>query len=149
MKPIKLTCKIEAISDHFALKLPEDARPMVQELLRLCFEKRGGFVSFQLSMPRRPRSTGYKSQSHHFNGHVQQISMETGQPFEDVKKFLKGQAVSQGYPMLTKDGGAPLLDLWGNVQGISEADSSVEECGILIDAAHQFAAEFGINLIEE
>jgi hypothetical protein len=32
--------------------------------------------------------------------------------------------------------------------GISESDSSVEECAILIEAAHMLAAELGIVLEE-
>ena len=45
---------------------------------------------------KRRRSTGYKSQNHHLNGHIQQIAMSTGQPFEDIKKYVKQmQAILQ------------------------------------------------------
>lgn len=145
---------MEQKDDHFALKLPESVRGLSQEILKYCFDKRGGFVSFSLSAPKRPRSTGKGSQSHHFNGHVQQVATETGQPFESVKMFIKHEAITRGYPMLSlKDDegdytGVPLLDLYGNTQGISEADATVEEAILLIDEIHQFAAEYSIILVE-
>ena len=97
---------------------------------------------------RKARSTGYKSQNHHLNGHIQQIAMSTGQPFDDIKKYLKQQAISMGYPILERFG-QPVRDLWGNIQGISESDSTVEQCALLIECAHQLASELNIILQED
>lgn len=105
-------------------------------------------VHILIEPPRRPRTTGEKSQNHHLNGHIQQISMETGQPFDDVKKYIKQQAVSMGYPMLERFG-RPVNDMWGHPVGISEADASASECSLLIEQAHMLAAELGIILREE
>ena len=154
MKGFKLTCKIQKKDDHYSLKLPEDYKRSMHELMKYCFDKRGGFCSFSISTPKKPRSTGAKSQSHHFNGHVTQISRETGQPFESVKTYLKAEAVTRGYPALMEidEQGREvghLLDLRGNVQGISEADCTSEDCVHLIDQAHQFADEYNIKLREE
>lgn len=148
MKQIKLTVKVEQHDDHFSLKLPETGRKMVQEMLEFCFDKRNAFVSFALSPPRRPRSTGSKSQSHHINGHCQQIAMETGMPFDEVKKFIKLKAIDRGYPFIVDKKGEPIKDYWNNLIGISESDSSIEECKLLIDTVHQFAAEWEISLNE-
>ena len=56
-----------------------------------------------------------------------------------------------GYPMLTRkrmDKGQiveeVVTDWYGNPRGISEADSSVSECSILIDSAMMLASELGI-----
>jgi len=154
MKGIKLTCPIEKKNDHYSLKLPEDYQKAMHELMRHCFEKKGGYCSFSIMAPKRTRSTGDGSQSHHFNGHVQQIATCTGQPFEDVKKYLKAKAIGRGYPILMGTDKAgnetdPILDLWGNGQGISEADCTVEECCYLIEESHQLADEMGLKLIEE
>lgn len=149
MKGIKLTCPVQKKDDHYSLKLPEDYQKAMHELMKHCFEKKGGFCSFSLMPPRRARSTGANSQSHHFNGHVQQIATCTGQPFEDVKKFLKANAITRGYPILRSEDEIPILDLWGNAQGISEADCTVEECCHLIEESHQLADELGLKLIEE
>ncbi len=149
MKGIKLTCKIQKKDDHYSLKLPEDYKQAMHMLMKHCFEKKGGFCSFSIMPPRKARSTGKGSQSHHINGHCQQIAALIGQPFEDVKKYIKAQAVSRGFPILEKEDGTAVLDLWGNVQGISEADCSSEECSLLIEEVHQFAAEYNIKLREE
>lgn len=153
MKAIKLTCKINKKEDHYSLRLPNDYQRAMHLLMKYCFEKKGGFCSFSISVPVKKKSTGYKSQNSHFHGHCATIAEDTGQPVEDVKKYLKDQAVSRGYPMLmSKDEHGediePLLDCWGNIQGDSMSDISSTECKLLIDEAHQFADESNIKLIE-
>lgn len=95
------------------------------------------------------RSTGFKSQNHHFNGHVQQLSKELGWYFEDTKKYAKEIAISLGYPILFRSNGTAVLDPWGRTQGISEADANRDECVLLIEATHLIAAENKITLKEE
>ena len=114
-------------------------------------KKRGAapFYSLRLDVPFRPRTTGEHSQNTHFNGHVRQISAETGQPFEDVKKRVKQMALEFDYPALREDDGSYILDLWGMPQGISESDASVEDAKLLIDAVHMLADFLEIKLIEE
>lgn len=106
------------------------------------------FYYLKIDIPRRPRTTGPKSQNTHLNGHAQQIAVETGQPFEDVKKKAKQIGIGMGYPILQDENG-PVLDFWGEAQGISESDCSTEEAAILIEALHLLAAELEIDLIEE
>ena len=93
----------------------------------------------RISAPRRRRTTGERSQSHHLNGHVQTIAMETGNDFEAVKQVVKLRAISMGYPFKTYH---------GITVPQSEADASTVECALLIDAVHQLAAEEGIVLVE-
>lgn len=111
-------------------------------------KKHGGFYTVKINTPRRPRTIGTNSQNHRVNGFIQQIAVSTGQPFEDIKKRAKQIAVGQGYPIKLDASGQPCYDLWGNVDGISEADSSVEECIILINAVEQIAAFCGVVLRE-
>ena len=106
-----------------------------------------------IESPFKPRSTGANSQNHMLNAIIQQISKETGQDFKSTKEYIKSTAVGRGYPMLEKavrKGGQmvmePVYDWFGNVRGISEADSSTEQCAILIDVAIQLATEMGIVL---
>ena len=152
MKDVKFTCKVQIRDKDTAystLTPPDDSsRALLQELLKYCFEKHNGYVSVQLSPPRRPRTTGKGSQSHHINGHIQQLSIETGFNFSDMKKYMKELAVSRGYPMELNDNGDPMMDPWDNPVGKSESDISVEEAKLLIDTIHQFAAENGIRLVE-
>lgn len=110
-------------------------------------EASGRLVHIMVEPEKKRRTTGSGSQSHHLNGHIQQIAMATGQPFEDIKKYVKQKGISQGYPMLMRFG-RPLEDLWGNPLGISETEATVQECSILIDVTHRLAAELGIILQE-
>ena len=45
--------------------------------------------------------------------------------------------------------GKPILDLFGQNVGISEADAEVEDAKILIDVTHRVAAELNIILVEK
>ena len=93
----------------------------------------------KIAPPRKLRTTGERSQNHHLNGHIQQICIETGNDFAAVKAVIKQMAVSMGYPFRT---------FRGMVIPYSEAEASVQECAILIEAVHRLAAELGINLKE-
>jgi len=149
MKQIKLTCRIEKKNDHYSLKLPEDYKKAMHSLMKFCFEKKGGFCSFSIAPPRKPRSTGKGSQNHHLNSHIQQISLFTGQPFDSIKIYVKSEAVSIGYPILKNNKGEDVSDNRGNILGQSETDCSVEECSLLITQVHHLADEYNIRLIEE
>ena len=108
-------------------------------------------LTMELKLPFKKRSTGYKSQNHHFWGHCQQIAKETGNDVKHVEEFIKTKAISMGYPMLLNAKGIVQKDLNGNVRGISEGDASSQESNILIEAAHMCAAEDcepAIRLIE-
>lgn len=117
--------------------------PEIEECARTC----KGRVHILVEPEKRIRSTGPGSQGHHLNGHIQQIAMFTGQPFEDIKKYVKQRAIDMGYPML-KRLGQPVVDLWGQPVGISEADSTTAECALLIEQTHILASELGIILRE-
>src|SRR5271157_522118 len=85
-------------------------------------------------IPSRPRSTGWKSQSHHFNGHCAQIAKETGNDFSDVKAGVKARAIKRGFPAprSVKVKGGRSYDVFK-----SEADCDTKECAMLIDECHQ------------
>lgn len=153
MKSINLTCKIQKKDDHYSLRLPTDYQRAMHMLMEYCFENKGGFCSISISQPKTKKSTGAKSQNSHFHGHVAMISESTGQPIEDVKKYLKDQAVTRGYPILMKkdengDDIEPIQDFWGNIQGDSMKDITSAQCSMLIEQSHQLADEMGIKLIE-
>ena len=131
----------------FPAKMFKAYWPEIREVLGNILES-GRKVHILVEPERKARSTGYKSQNHHLNGHIQQIAMCTGQPFEDIKKYIKQKAIGMGYPMLMRFD-KPVTDLWGNPLGISESDSTVEQCALLIECAHQLATDLDIILQEE
>jgi len=102
--------------------------------------KKSSQMLVRLSRPRRPRTTGYRSQNHHLNGHIQQIASYTGDSFDDVKGHIKREAIADGYPIRTTS--------WGEAVPQSESDASSFECGLLIEAAHRVASFLGATLKE-
>ena len=127
---------------------PHDKKERFGEILDLSATKHNGFVTITIETPRKPRTTGYKSQSHHLNGHIQQIAEYTGMPFDLIKTEVKCRAVEMGYPILLNSKGEVQMDIYGRVMGISEADSSTNECAILIEVTHMLAAELSLILQE-
>lgn len=135
--------------EHIAVIPPKGQKDTLKQIYNLSDTKHQGFVTVTIETVRKPRTTGEGSQSHHFNGHVQQIAQETGMPFEAVKMEIKHRAIKRGYPILYKPDGRPQLDIWGRAMGISEADCSTAECAYLIEEAHELATELGMILKEE
>ena len=140
--------KVKRRDGRLKLEFSKDERLLIQDVLDF-WMMRGGMVQFTIGRPVKPRTIGLKSQQSHFNGHCQQVAMDTGQPFDQVKKEMKRLAISRGYPILYDEKGIPIYDEYGREQGISEASANTIEGGYLIETIHQFADENGIDLIEE
>lgn len=123
------------------IKIPDAFKAYYFEMLQYCIDKRGGFISVTFSPPHKPRTTGEKSQSHHFNGHVQQICQFIGEDFDVVKMEIKRRAIKRGYPTRTTK--------FKTVIPISESESSTAECAMLIDTVHEIADFLEFTLKEE
>ena len=102
-----------------------------------------------ISTPTKRRTTGWHSQNGHLNGHVMQISQETGQDFDAVKTFVKRAAIPRGLPVKMKGDSILLSILDGQPVPISETDMDTVQCGMVIDEIHILAGELGITLREE
>lgn len=142
---ITWTCSQESL----AIDAPLNLKSKLEELLSFSKKSHNGYITITVETPRKPRTTGFRSQSHHLNGHIQTIAEETGMPFELLKLEAKCRAVVLGYPLLLASDGKVKVDIYGRAMGISEADSSTQECALLIEAVHMLAAELGILLQEE
>jgi hypothetical protein len=134
---------------HYALALTEQQKQVCQNLFAICDKKHNLYCRVEFSTPKRKRTTGEHSQNAHLNGHIQQISEETGNPFDLVKLMVKEQAIDMGYPMLLNSNGEPVTGLYGIRLAISESEASIEECKLLIDSVHLIAGELDIILREE
>lgn len=128
--------------------IPAPYRSVFKEIIEWCNKHRQGNVRVQISPPVKKRSTGKGSQNHHINGHIRTIAQVLQRDDDQVKKYMKYLAIENGYPMLLGEEGHPVLDLWGNYQGISEADASTENAAVLIETIHKYASENGIELEE-
>ncbi len=101
---------------------------------------KSGYWNVKISRPKRPRTTGWKSQNHHFRGHCRDIMAQTGNSMTAVATALKEHAVEFfGYP---ED------EVFGKMKPRSEADLDTVEESLLIDATHHFAAEWNYWLRE-
>ena len=123
------------------LIIPEDFKPAFYDIIKYCTEKRGGYMRLVLSPPFKHRSTGEKSQNHHINGHVQQISNYTGEDFDIIKSEAKRKAIKRGYPIR--------VDLFGNTVALSETEIDSTQAGYLIETLHEIADFLNIRLREE
>jgi hypothetical protein len=138
-----IECNVDIVrctNTEITILLPNYAWDAWAALAVKLAEKRMRQVYVKIGYPRKPRTTGNKSQSHHFNGHVAQIAAHTGNSFDDEKMWLKREAISMGYPFHTTS--------HGDVVPESEANASTVECGYLIDTAHRIASDLGITLKE-
>jgi|SRR6185369_4303674 len=119
-----------------------------QRIREWCAKLPAPYFGVTFQRPHRPRSTGYKSQSHAINGWIAQICAATGDDFDRLKVELKQKSISRGYPFDTvhyKTADGVLVEMaiaW------SETRLSVEQASILIDVVHQDAAEKGVVLVE-
>ena len=121
---------------YITLKVPRDLRPETEAALSSLVS---GYASINIAKPHKPRTTGEGSQSHHFHGHCGSIALALCLPPDMVKQALKIMAIDDGYPG----------QVVGNVKvPMSEADADTVQETILIETAHRFAAEHGIQLIE-
>jgi len=133
--------------DALAIVPPTKVRGELKALYEKVDAKHGGYVSVTLEPPKRPRTTGEKSQGNCINGYIQQICKETGNDFDDVKMYCKTQAISRGYPFKANDHGDIVYSVQtGNPLPESESKITVEQASILIDAIVQLAGELNISL---
>lgn len=137
MKKLDIIIKCE----QGGVRIPDKFKPLFHEVLDFCNKNRGGYARIIVQPPVKRRTTGEKSQSHHINGHVQQIASEIGEDFSVVKMEAKRKAISRGYPYRE--------DAFGNVQPLSETAIDTEQAGYLIDALHEIAAFLNVALTEE
>ncbi len=133
--------KVEAFGDRVYVMIPRehmDGWSIIREWLKL---HKVNQLYVKIGKVRKPRTTGKKSQSHHFNGHVQQMANYAGDYFDDMKRSIKIKAIAKGYPYKT--------NAFGKAVPISESEASTVECAYLIDTCHEVASFLGCTLKEE
>lgn len=130
------------------IEFKPEHKGLFNEYKKDVLKKHNGYTRIRLDPPKRKRTTGEKSQSHHVNGHIDTIANALNRDKAHVKMYMKYLAIENGYPILKDEDSNPVFDLWNHVQGISETDCSVSECAILIETCHIFAAQNKIVLKE-
>ena len=116
------------------------------QLQSKALKSKAGYLTVQVDLPKKPRTTGRKSQCNFINGAIRQIAQETGNDFSDLKMYFKMKAVSRGYPLMMREGKIVYSKVTGELLPESEANVSTIEAGYLIDEIIQEAQELGIEL---
>jgi hypothetical protein len=122
------------------LELPDDPVLMekIKDMLMLCRDRYGDYMSITIDKPARPRSTGKDSQNHKLNAMIMELCRHTGNSYDMVKYCVKMKAVEElGYPYEEMD---------GHILPKGEHESTVEECSLLIEAAYLLASDLHIVL---
>lgn len=110
---------------------------------------KNGYCRNRTSKPRKPRTTGKKSQNHAINGYALQIAKSTGQPFDTVKMTAKYRAISRGWKyeeINVKDPKTGMMITYAYPD--SEANADTIQAGYLIDELKLMADELCIKLKE-
>ncbi len=144
---IRVTHQLDAEDFHV---LARAANPIGAEVMWEKAERlHNRYFTITLDLPHRPRTTGWKSQNHRFNGFISQFCESTGNDFADIKLFVKRRAMRKGLPPMTNASGNIVYSkVDGEPLPKSETDMSIEECSWCISEIEQLGAEMGIVFIE-
>lgn len=119
------------------------------QLQNKALASKAGYLSIDITLPKRPRTTGERSQNRAINGYIQQICEYTGNEFNDVKMYCKNRAMKRGYPwMMTSEGEVIYSLQTGDPMPESETKISVEQASMLIEEIVQLASELNFRLKE-
>ena len=129
-----------ATYNFFGVIVPEPSRELWGVLRHKDKFARSGQLYIRASLPKKPRTTGYKSQNHHAWGHAQQIAESVGDYKDDIMAHAKMRAVSHGYPTRKT--------MFGDIVPISEKEASTVEAGYIIDELHIIASFANVKLKE-
>jgi hypothetical protein len=129
------------LSDDLRLSVPKEYRQALTLLLDRSAKKHNGYVTVTLGTPKRPRTTGPRSQNSWVWGACQSIAGQLDAEADRVYQAMKRMAVTEGYPTR-----------YNPVDGVEEPESqrrvSVEQDAILIKVIQRFADENSLTLVE-
>ena len=120
--------------------IPNASWPMVRELLDTSALKHSGYLTVDLSLPHKPRSTGPLSANNHAWGHATQIAKELDQGDDPRDVLYDACIATPGYPTR--------MNRFGRVVAKTWSKASTIEAASVIETLHRIAAEFSIQLIE-
>ncbi len=130
-------------SHSLLVAVPASAWPALRSLLDLSAMKHNGYLSCAFDPPRKPRTTGWKSQNHHLHGHLQQLARCYGTlSMEDMKQLMKWDCVDWPRKIVKVRGRAVEIP-------ISESDADTTAESAAISWCHDRALDLNCVLTEE
>jgi len=124
------------------LQKPKALEAAIDVLLEKSRQKANGYLTVNLSLPHRPRTTGWKSQNHHLRGHARQLCGYTGYTMNEMMQIIKEDTPS--WPVEYQIFHGKKRQIYA-----SEADISMEVAGEAIEICHVIAADNKWILKEE
>ena len=108
-----------------------------------------GYCRIRIEKPRKPRTTGKRSQNNNVRGTARQIHNHSGQGIESIIEYAKCKAVDEGIiPALEDENGMSIRNPWGYVRGTGESTWSTIEAAGVIEILRGIANDMGIKLKE-
>jgi hypothetical protein len=145
---VELKIPIAKIRDNRIIIDQDYIRGQYENFLRLITEKHNGYCAIKLSTPFVKKSTGKGSQTNHFWGHCQSLSLHTGHELREMGLIVLQEALSMGYPA-SKSDEKILLDRHGFPFPLPISKAGKDDMIIAIEACHKIAAELDCQLIEQ
>ena len=146
---IDFCVQVSKIGQEFSFLPPKSLRDACESLWSARKPKEGlPYLSIKLSIPRKPRSTGEKSQNNCIHGYATQIANYTGDYTDRIKHIAKIRAFRRGYPPKRDQQGNIMTGIDGEPIPESTANISTVEAGYLIDELIHIAAEIDLKLEE-
>ena len=132
--------------DAVTFRVPADYRTSLIAVLNKCAANSSGYVTLTLDAPKRPRTTGERSQNSALWGWcsdiADQLSTMPDQDYtpEQVKAAMCRMAVSEGYPTA--------LSIDGVEEPMPTRHASVEQMSVVLSVIVRFADEHSLYLTE-
>lgn len=142
---LKFTARHSAGKTSLCCIIPSDMHDVISLLSKQSNEKHAGHMTFALSLPRRPRSVGERSQNSRHWAHCQDIANQLGDSGhtytkEDIDAALRRMSVREGLPTF--------LNIDGAEEPIHCSEMSVEEASMVERVKQRFADEHNLWLTE-
>ena len=125
---------------YLTFVIPNQYADSITAIIKLCMDKHNDYCYLKFGVPRKPRTTGERSQNTHIHGHATQLAAETGDDKEYYLLRAKERAISKGYPYH--------VDAFGKCCPESETEIDTVQAAALIDQLHEDAAFLGVTLKE-
>ena len=121
-------------------RVPADYRQPLIVLLKKCAAKSSGYVTLTLDAPKRPRTTGERSQNSALWGWCSDIAEQLDYTPDQVKAAMCRMAVSEGYPTT--------LSIDGVEEPMPTRYASIEQMSVILSVIVRFADENSLYLTE-
>jgi hypothetical protein len=135
---IEYVVKVRHDEQEVHIPKPLVLKDAINILIERAAKKTAGYLYLRLDLPRRPRTTGPRSQNNRFYGHcedlAEQVLDEGGEP-----KYDKGQIHDAMLRMSVPEGYPTYLDLNGVETPLPSAQATVEQMNVVTKTLQRYA----------